>query len=104
MAQLSWSLTALDNLEAIATHIERDSPVYASAFVQRVFDATDALKAFPNMGRVVPEYEDQKLRELLFHGYRIVYLVDGDSVRIVLVLHAARDMQQVLPGEPWNLQ
>ena len=104
MAQLSWSLTALDNLEAIATHIELDSLVYASAFVQRVFDATDALKTFPNMGRVVPEYADQKLRELLFHGYRIVYQVDGEHARVLLVLHAARDMQQALAAEPWNLQ
>jgi plasmid stabilization system protein ParE len=35
VAQLSWSLIALDSLEAIAEYIERDSPLYAATFVQR---------------------------------------------------------------------
>jgi toxin ParE1/3/4 len=104
VAQLSWSLIAVDNLQAVAEYIERDSPLYAAAFVQRVFDAAAALKAFPNMGRIVPEYEDASLRELLFHGYRIVYGIDGDSVRILLVLHAARDLQARFPREAWDLQ
>jgi toxin ParE1/3/4 len=104
VAQLSWSLIALDNLQAITEYIERDSPLYAAAFAQRVFDATRSLSAFPNRGRIVPEYDDTSLRELLFQGYRIVSTVDGDSVRILLVLHAARDLRTSLPGEPWDLQ
>ena len=104
MAQLSWSLIALDNLQAITDYIAADSPVYAAVFVQRVFDATQSLTSFPNMGREVPEYGDETLRELLFHGYRIVYKIEGDSVCILLVLHAARDLRQQLPDEPWNIR
>lgn len=104
MAQLSWSLTALDSLRAVVDYIERDSPLYAATLVQRVFDASRALATFPRMGRVVPEYDDETLRELIFQGYRIVYKIDSDVVRIVLVIHSVRDLQQQLPEEPWSLR
>jgi plasmid stabilization system protein ParE len=104
VAQLSWSLTALDSLDAIADYIERDSPLYAATLVQRVFDASRTLASFPRMGRVVPEFQDETLRELVFQGYRIVYWIDGDEVRVILVLHSARDLRQELPDEPWSLR
>ena len=104
MAQLSWSLTALDSLDAIADYIERDSPLYAATLVQRVFDASRTLASFPRMGRVVPEFQDETLRELVFQGYRIVYWIDRDEVRVILVLHSARDLRQQLPDEPWSLR
>lgn len=104
MAQLSWSLTALDSLQAIADYIERDSPLFAATLVQRVFDASRTLAAFPRMGRVVPEYEDDTLRELVFQGYRVVYKIDDEGVRVILVLHSARDLWQRLPDEPWSLR
>lgn len=104
MAQLSWSLTALDSLDGIADYIERDSPLYAAILIQRVFDASRTLASFPRMGRVVPEYDDDMLRELVFQGYRIVYRIDNDEIRIILVLHSARDLRQHLLDEPWSLR
>ena len=104
MAQLSWSLTALDSLDAIAAYIERDSPLYAATLIQRVFEASRALSSFPRMGRVVPEFQNETLRELVFQGYRSVYSIDGDEVRVILVLHSARDLREQLPDEPWSLR
>lgn len=45
---------------------------------------------------MVPEFEDQRLRELIFENYRIVYRVDGDSVLIASVIHSARDVATLL--------
>jgi len=47
----------------------------------------------PHVGRTVPELENLKLRELIFHDYRIVYRVAGNSedIEILAVIHSARD-------------
>jgi plasmid stabilization system protein ParE len=103
VARLSWSLVALDNLEDITVHLAEDSPAYAAAFTQRVFEASDRLKEFPELGRIVPEYDRRDLRELIFQGYRILYRIDGDDVRIVVIVHGSRDLKRLLPAEPWNL-
>jgi plasmid stabilization system protein ParE len=62
LARLTWSLVALDHLEDIVNQIAEDSPAYAAAFSQRIFDAADRLKAFPELGRIVPKYDRRDLR------------------------------------------
>jgi hypothetical protein len=34
---------------------------------------TDQLQLFPEQGRIVPEYRNPDLREIIFQPYRIVY-------------------------------
>ena len=46
----------------------------------------------PQAGRVVPEVEVGHVRELVRDGYRIVYLVSGESVEVLAVLHGRQDL------------
>ena len=50
----------------------------------------------PRLGPVVPEYEDETLRELFVDPYRIVYRLLDDQVDIVAVVHGARRMPRGL--------
>jgi plasmid stabilization system protein ParE len=57
------------------------------------------------MGRVVPEYGRDSLRELIIGPYRVVYEIDEDEVGVIAVVHGSRDLFSVLgydPGEPRN--
>ena len=91
MAQIRWTARALDELEAAATYIERDSPRVAEAFAARVFQETDRLTLFPRSGRVVPELNRGDIRELIVFSYRIIYQVtDEDVIRILTLHHGAR--------------
>lgn len=63
-----WSPRALADVDAIAAYIARDSPAYASAVVGKIVDATRSLSNFPLSGRVVPEFEDELIREKLVYG------------------------------------
>jgi toxin ParE1/3/4 len=47
------------------------------------------LGSYPEAGRIVPEFRDSRLRELIRGRYRIVYEVGSDAVRI-LTIHGAR--------------
>lgn len=50
----------------------------------------------PELGRIVPEYERQDLREQIYpKNYRIVYQLEADRVIIVTISHAA----QLLPDD-----
>ena len=93
--EVRWSDPALDDLEGYRNHIAKDSPFYARQFVERVFDYVEKLTDFPKMGRLVPEAEDRDdIRELIYQGYRIIYLLTTELVEIITVVHGSMDLSK----------
>jgi toxin ParE1/3/4 len=90
MAEVRWTPQAVDDLDAIADHIARDSPQYSSLFVMDVFYAVDRLTQFPQSGRIVPELNDAMVREIILGSYRIIYRRRHDLVEILTVYHGSR--------------
>jgi len=88
--QLIWSPRAAADLEAIREHIAYDSELYAGLMVSRLVAAPSRLIQFPELGRIVPEYAQPDLRELIVRPYRLVYRLRGEFVEIATVFHAAR--------------
>ena len=90
--KLIWSPSARLDLKDIASFIAEDSPSAAERFVKRLFQAVEGLPHFPESGRVVPEFADPAVREVVRKPCRIVYRVDREmrTVAIVRVWHAAR--------------
>lgn len=95
--KLIWSPVSRDDLRDILSFISRDSHHRAEAFGYRLITETDKLQMFPEIGRVVPEYNIATIREIIVRSYRIVYRVDRQKelVEIVRVWHAARDTPQL---------
>ena len=69
---VNWTDAALGDLRAIEAHIATHSAQYAASMVDRLFDRSQELERFPRLGAVVPEYDDEALRELFEHPYRLV--------------------------------
>lgn len=63
MGKVVWAPSALDDVDAIAAYIARDSVDQASLFVARLLAAADRLQNFPRSGRVIPEIKDPLCRE-----------------------------------------
>jgi toxin ParE1/3/4 len=80
--EVVWSPTALEDVEAIASYISRDSSSYAGAVVRKIINSTRNLESFPFAGRIVPEFDDKNIREVFAYNYRIVYRVDNEAVTI----------------------
>lgn len=93
---VNWTETALADLQAIEACIARHSPQYGRSLVERIFARTGQLADLPQLGAEVPEYEDESLRELFEHPYRIVYRLYQDRVDVVAVVHGARQMPRGL--------
>ncbi len=88
--ELSWSDDALTDIEAIANYIEKDSPVYAKAVVSKIFDKAEILSDFPELGRRVPELNQDNIREIFVYSYRLIYAVDNVTIVFLSVLHGKR--------------
>jgi len=58
---------------------------------------TRLLAHSPELGRVVPEFEDSSLREIIIQSYRVVHRVDdrNSSVQVIRFWHAARGVPEM---------
>ena len=67
--RLVWSPEAVEDLESIATYIERDSAHYARAVVTLIVSTAQSIPDNPMMGREVSEMRDSSIRERFVHRY-----------------------------------
>jgi len=88
--QLEWSEEALEDIESIATYIEKDSPIYAKSVVSKFFEKAEILQEFSGIGRKVPEFNDEAIREIFVYSYRLIYKVEETRVFLVAVVHGKR--------------
>lgn len=88
--QVVWAESASDDLAEVATYIAKDSEFYAAAVVRELLDAARSLDLFAQRGRIVPEYSDAAIRELLVSDYRLVYQVSDGAIHVLRIVHGAR--------------
>ena len=55
-----------------------------------VLTAVERLERFPESGRIVPEKNDPKVREIILGNYRIVYRRRVDVAELLTIHHGAR--------------
>ena len=100
--RIVWAGTSISDLETIRDYIARDSEYYAARFVGRIIEAVDILEKSPEIGQIVPEFRDNRIRQLIFQNYRIFYQVRTNHVLILAVIHGARDLSSLEP-KPWDV-
>ena len=66
--KIRWSPKAADSFEDICNFIGKDSEFYACMFAKKIIEIITDIPLFPESGRIVPEYQDSKLREKIFHN------------------------------------
>ncbi len=94
--KIRWSPTALAHFEEICNYIAHDSEKYATIFAKRIMALVKSIPDFPKAGRVVPEYDDDTLRERILGNYRIVYRIKSDVIEIVTIFSGARVLKDIL--------
>lgn len=72
----------------IATYIARDSQGYAFNVVRKLRDAARGLRQFPLAGRMVPELRDERIREKIIYGWRMIYHFEDAVVTIASIVHS----------------
>ncbi len=90
--KIIWSPRAASNLEDICEYIARDSKYYAALFAKRIIAIVKNIPEFPKSGRIVPEYNNENLREKIYKNYRIIYRVKRDLFETVAICHSAKSL------------
>jgi toxin ParE1/3/4 len=89
--KVHWTHTAEEQLDSIYSYIALHSKEYAQRMVDRITRRSWQIGEFPLSGRKVPEFESDKIREIIEPPYRIIYLIKSDQVDIIAVLHTSMD-------------
>ena len=95
--KLIWSPAARDDLHDIVIFIARENADRAMSFGYEIMSEIDHLQEFPESGRIVPEWRNARIREVILRPYRIIYRIDGGRklCEIARVWHSARGYPQL---------
>lgn len=86
--KLAWTRLALNDRQAIRSYIAQDNPIAALALDELFTEKASRLADHPGLGR---PGRVSGTRELIVHQhYLMIYDLADDLVRILRVLHTAR--------------
>ena len=95
MVRINWTLQAKYDLKSIADYISNDSKRYAKLQVVKIRTKTTILKSHAKIGKIVPEIDNQNIRELIEGNFRIIYkIVSEKQIDILTIHHSARDFSR----------
>jgi len=87
-----FSQPAKDDLRHIYEFIAFDSALYAHKVIQSIVNHIQQLETFPESGRVVPELNDDSIREIIHDNYRIIYRIKN-AIEVIAIIHAKRNFE-----------
>ena len=95
--QVVLSPSARADLRDIVRYISLDAPDRAFEFGMFLISQTRLLAQSPELGRIVPEFGDSFIREIIVGSYRVVYRLDDShgTVEVIRFWHAARGTPEI---------
>lgn len=92
--ELRFARSAIDDLQAIKIYYkEQGVPQIGEEFVRAILDHSTMLSIHPEVGRVVPEFNQDNIRELIHSPFRIVYLRQTTELVIIRVWRGERVLE-----------
>lgn len=95
MVKIIWTQLAIADLKNIHQYISAESKVYANRTIEKLIARVNLLERFPESGRMVPEFGQKSIRELIEGNYRLVYKIHPDHIGIARVHHTARSLKKI---------
>ena len=92
--RIKWSPLSVDKLTSIVDYISKDQPTAAETLVNTIFQTLERLSEFPESGRIVPELENPKYREILVKNYRLIYSIVDNVIYILTIRHQMQLLNQ----------
>ena len=91
MVKIVWTELSIEDLKEIFDFISEDSLRYATITVNKIYIRAQVISDNPYIGRIVPEFNEKKQREIISDSYRIIYRIKSEvQVDILRVFHSAR--------------
>lgn len=92
--KISLTESALADLQEIRIYYEEQlAPQVGIQFVPEILDRIETLVENPDIGRMVPEFNVDDIRELIHKPFRVVYLREPTSIFVVRVWRSERELE-----------
>ena len=88
-----WTKPARDDLHAIFEYIALDSKFYAKNTIRNIIGRVMKLSETPMLGRIVPELDQDEVREVFVYSYRIICQLLSDNLAILAVVHGHHELK-----------
>ena len=89
-----FAKSALADLQAIQSWYNKQGvPEMGARLVEEIITCVEHLAEHPDLGRVVTEFGQSSLGEIIHPPFRIVYRRDSNAVRIVRIWRSERRLQ-----------
>ena len=93
MDRKRFTKQSLFDLKEIYDYISYDSKKYAQYQILKIRNSIKILKQYKFSGKIVEEYNDENIREIIEGNYRIIYKILGDDrIDIITIHHGARSL------------
>jgi len=88
---ITFAEAAVKDLESIRNwYVDQQVPAVGEKLLREIISQIERLGAFPQSGRIVPEFGIVNLREIIYPPFRIIYRLDANRVRVVRVWRSER--------------
>lgn len=86
--------SAINDLrELLLYYEEKLVPQVGQRFVTEILDRIEFLIDNPDIGRIVPEFSTDNIRELIHKPFRVVYLRESSTIFIIRVWRSERILE-----------
>ena len=92
---VNWSEPAKLSLKQIYEFISKDSNYYAKEVIDNIINESEKLIDFPKLGRIVPEVNNENIREIIIYSYRLIYEIKSSEINIITLIHG----RQLFPDD-----
>src|SRR5882757_2879055 len=92
--KIIWTENAVQDLLVIKDFISQDSVEVATSWLLELINAGESLSVMANRGRIVPEFNQENLRELIVENYRLVYRTKPTVIEILTIFEGHRQFRK----------
>jgi plasmid stabilization system protein ParE len=90
---VTFAASAVKDMERIREwYAEQQASDAGNRLIMNIMAQIERLSAFPESGRMVPEFGIANLREIILSPFRIVYRLDKNRARIVRIWRSERQL------------
>ena len=82
---LVWEVSARKETGDVFSHLFDLSPTLANTWADELEKKITLLETFPEMGRMVPDFEIRFIREVFVRKYRLIYQYQDETIRVLAV-------------------
>lgn len=95
MNEVVWKDAAREEVRAIYSYVFDQSPKAAENWADELAKKIEYVTQFPEMGRIVPDYQIAEIRELFVGRYRLLYSIQEQQPKILAIRPMGRPLGKI---------